>query len=184
MLIVRATPAGQPQLQIREVKPSDFDDMVETFFSFFPEAEADPSLGLALSRKHPTMEDERKWFSDTLRAIADGNGVLSVAEVDSHVVGWCDVHRTRPGSPLDHRGVLGICVRKEFRGRGIGTALMKETLEKCRGRFEVVELSVFASNPRALELYRRFGFTEFGYLPRAIKRSGIYIDERFMYLTL
>lgn len=169
---------------IRELKPSDFDDVVETFFSFFPEAEADPSLGLALSRKLPSLDDERKWFSETLRAIEIGDNVMTVAEVDSHVVGWCDVHRTRPGSPLDHRGVLGICVRKEFRGRGIGTSLMKETLEKCMDKFEIVELSVFASNPGAFELYKRFGFKEFGFLPGAIKRSGKYIDERFMYLTL
>jgi RimJ/RimL family protein N-acetyltransferase len=130
------------------------------------------------------MEDEQKWFADTLKAIEEGNTVMSVAEVDSHVVGSCDVRRTRPGSPLDHRGTLGICIRKGFRGRGIGTALLRETLEKCRGRFELVELRVLASNPRAFELYKRFGFTEFGFLPQAVKRSGMYIDERFMYLKV
>ena len=103
--------------------------------------------------------------------------------MDSHVVGWCDVRRATPGSPIDHRGVLGICIRKQFRSRGVGTALMREVLEKCRGKFEIVELSVLATNPRAFELYKRFGFEEIGVLPRAVKRSGIYIDERLMYLS-
>ena len=173
-----------PSMLIRELKEADFDDMVGAYFSFYPEIEADPLFGLLPSRQRPTVEDEHKWLSDTLRDIGAGNSVIRVAEVGSHVVGWCDVRRARPGSPIDHRGVLGICVRKEFRGRGVGTALMREVLGKCRGKFEIVELSVLASNPRAFELYKRFGFREIGVLPQAVKRSGVYIDERLMYLKL
>ena len=173
-----------PSMLIRELKEADFDDMVGAYFSFYPEIEADPLFGLLPSRQRPTVEDEHKWLSDTLRDIGAGNSVIRVAEVGSHVVGWCDVRRARPGSPIDHRGVLGICVRKEFRGRGVGTALMREVLGKCRGKFEIVELSVLASNPRAFELYKRFGFKEIGVLPEAVKRSGVYIDERLMYLKL
>lgn len=169
---------------IRDMKPSDFEDMVETFFSFFPEGDADPGFGLTLSRQKPTMADEHKWFSEILKEIEAGNVVVTVAEVDSHVVGWCDVRRIRPGGPLDHRGGLGICIRKAFRSRGIGTALMKETLAKCKGRFEVVELAVLATNSRAHELYKHFGFKEYGLLPGAIKRGDRYIDEYFMYLKV
>jgi RimJ/RimL family protein N-acetyltransferase len=171
-------------LLIRELRPTDFGDMAETFLSFFPEAEVDPSFGLVLPRQRPSMEDEGKWFTDTLRELEAGNAVITVAEVDSHVVGWCDVRRIGAGGPLDHRANLGICIRKEHRGQGIGTGLLREALAKCKGRFEVVELSVLASNPRAYELYRRFGFAEYGLLPRGIKRDGAYTDQRFMYLRL
>jgi len=171
-------------MTIRELRPADFDDVLETYLSFFPEAEADPSFGLLLFREQPTVENERKWFDDTLREVRDGNAVMRVAEVDSHVVGWCDVRRTRPGTPRDHRGLLGICVRNAFRGRGLGTALLGEVLQACRGRFEAVELSVLSTNPGAFELYTRFGFREVGVMPGAIKRAGVYIDERMMQLKL
>jgi hypothetical protein len=49
-------------LLVREIRPSDFDDIVETFYSFFPEAEADPSFGLMLFKERPSIDDERKWF--------------------------------------------------------------------------------------------------------------------------
>jgi GNAT superfamily N-acetyltransferase len=54
-----------------------------------------------------------------------------VALVEEKIVGWCDV------LPIDrptraHTGVLGIGVLAEFRGRGIGTALIRKTLEKAR----------------------------------------------------
>jgi RimJ/RimL family protein N-acetyltransferase len=164
--------------------PTDYEDLEETFFSFFPEAEADPGFGLSLHRQKPTMEEEREWFSGLLKDVEAGNVVMTVAEVDSHAVGNCIVRRVRPGSPLDHRGSLGISIRKQYRGKGIGTALLRETIERCRGKFEILELTVFATNPGARALYKRFGFTDYGHMPRAIKRAGIYIDEWFMYLKL
>jgi len=171
-------------LLIRELRPSDLDDFIETYFSFFPEAEADPSFGLTLTRKLPSLDDERKWFSDVLKDTEDGDIVNSAAEVDSKMVGWCVVRRTRPGSPLDHRGVLGLCVRKEFRGRGIGTALIEETIDKCRGKFESIELTARSNNLLAIKLYKRFGFKTYGELPRAVKRAGKYFDDVLMYLRL
>jgi ribosomal protein S18 acetylase RimI-like enzyme len=169
---------------IREVKPSDFDDVIETFFSFFPEIDADPSFGLVLRREQPSIADEHKWFSDALNGIKAGNLVLVVAEVDSKVVGWCDVGRKYPGRPVDHRGVLGICIKKEFRDKGVGKALMKEAIEKSRGKFESIELGVFSSNLRAIRLYEKFGFKKIGHIPNAIKRAGKYFDEEVMYLEL
>ena len=169
---------------IRDLRSSDFDDMVETFYSFWPEVEADPGFGLTLSRLKPSMEDEHKWFADTLKAIEEGNAVMTVAEVGSHMVGWCDVRRVAPGGPLDHRGALGICIKKEFRGQGLGTALLNETLTKCKGKFELVTLGVLASNPRAHALYERFGFKDYGLMPGSVKRAGTYIDTHLMYLKL
>jgi ribosomal protein S18 acetylase RimI-like enzyme len=171
-------------LLIREVRPSDFNDIVETFFSFFPEAEADPSFGLWLFKEKPSMDDEHKWFEDTLKGIAEGNIMMAVAEVDSRVVGWCDVRRLAPRTPVDHRGVLGICVKKEFRGRGIGEALIKGILERCRGKFEVIELTVLSGNSKAIRLYEKFGFEKYGVRRGALKRATKYFDEDLMDLRL
>lgn len=169
---------------IRELRPTDFDGVVETYFSFFPEAEADPSFGLPLFRQPPSLDDERKWFSGALKGIEAGNFVSSVAVVDSKVVGWCDVRRMAPGSPEDHRGTLGLVVRKEFRGRGIGAGLMKETIDRCRGKFEQIDLTVLANNAQAIKLYERFGFKRYGRLSSAVKRSGKYFDFELMFLSL
>jgi ribosomal protein S18 acetylase RimI-like enzyme len=171
-------------LLIRELKPSDFGDMVEVFFSFFPEAEADLSFGLLLYKEKPTVEDERKWFEGTLKGIAEGNVIMVMAEADSRVVGWCDVRRLAPKTPVDHRGVLGICVKKEFRGRGIGEALIGEVVERCKGKFEVIELTVLSGNEKAIMLYERFGFKKYGARRNAVKRAGRYFDEDLMDLKL
>jgi ribosomal protein S18 acetylase RimI-like enzyme len=57
--------------------------------------------------------------------------------------------------------VRELVIMPEFQGRGIGTALLGEALERARGRGVPVRLGTFHHN-RAAELYRRLGFREVG----------------------
>ena len=77
---------------------------------------------------------------------------------------------------------MHIGVDKDFRGEGIGEALMNavETEAKEIG-VKVIELQVFGENKPALNLYKKLGFTSFGVLPRSIDFRGKLIDEVYMY---
>lgn len=57
----------------------------------------------------------------------------------------------------DQTPELAIAVVPEARGKGIGTALLKQTLVMARSQFSAVCLSIRADNP-ALRLYERLGF--------------------------
>jgi RimJ/RimL family protein N-acetyltransferase len=61
---------------------------------------------------------------------------------------------------------------------------MRETIDKCRGKFESIELTVQTNNLQAIRLYKRFGFETYGRFPRAVKRAGRYFDDELMYLRL
>jgi predicted GNAT family N-acyltransferase len=74
-------------------------------------------------------------------------------------------------------------VIKEFRGKGIGTELMRRTLDKCRGKFDVVQLGVFAINP-AKKPYECFGFKSYGHDPYNVKRDDRYFEVELMFLKL
>jgi RimJ/RimL family protein N-acetyltransferase len=167
----------------RDVRPSDFESLSNNFFSFIDELKENPDLGLVLVKKKPTLSEELEWFSDFYKNVEQGKTIATVAETDSKVVGVCEVERMRPDSDVSHRGELGLAIVKEYRGQGIGTELMKHTLEKCRGKFEMIELSVFSIN-KAKKLYERFGFQTFGHNPHAIKRDGKYYEEDLMLLKL
>jgi ribosomal protein S18 acetylase RimI-like enzyme len=52
----------------------------------------------------------------------------------------------------------GILVKAEFRGQGIGTAILEKLQEEYAGRMELIELGVHDSNGRAKALYERMGF--------------------------
>jgi len=52
---------------------------------------------------------------------------------------------------------LGLAVLPEYRGRGIGTALLAQLIRDVKGVYENISLSVTEGNP-ALRLYQRLGF--------------------------
>jgi ribosomal protein S18 acetylase RimI-like enzyme len=57
----------------------------------------------------------------------------------------------------DETPELGIALLPEYRGKGIGTALLKHMLESARASYPAISLSVSPNNP-ALRLYERLGF--------------------------
>jgi putative acetyltransferase len=74
-----------------------------------------------------------------------------------------------------------MSVSKEWRGRGVGTALMAEALRWARNvGVQKVSLTVYPSNTRAIALYRRFGFVDEGRLSGQSRKSYGYEDEVIM----
>jgi GNAT superfamily N-acetyltransferase len=61
----------------------------------------------------------------------------------------------------DHVHVRELVVRPPFQRRGIGSAILRQTLERARVRGVPVRLETFHLN-QAAELYRRHGFRETG----------------------
>jgi ribosomal protein S18 acetylase RimI-like enzyme len=128
----------------------------------------------------PSLEESRRFVR---RNIREGYP-QHVALVEDKVVGWCDA------LPIDrptraHTGVLGIGVLAEFRRRGIGTALISETLKKARASgFTRIELSVRQGNASVIGLYERFGFVHEGVQRNAVRMDGKYENLICMALLL
>lgn len=130
---------------------------------------------------------ERQWLSfleapplaSTLafvRGNIEAGHAQFVALQDAQVVGWCDVSpKTRP--LFAHAGVLGMGVVENWRGRGIGSALIQATLAHAWSRgLTRIELMVHARNARARALYAKVGFQQEGILRDAIRVDGEYDD--------
>ena len=120
-----------------------------------------------------------------VRRVVAGAGVHLVAlEEGEAVVGWCDIARYEPEG-FRHAGRLGMGLLPHVRGRGLGHRLAAAALEHAGEQgFERVELEVFASNARAIALYRRLGFVQEGVKRRARKLDGAYDDDVLMALLL
>jgi putative acetyltransferase len=103
-----------------------------------------------------------------------------VAVADGKVVGFLGVER-EPGSATGHVASLGMGVASEWRGRGVGGALLAEAFRWARwAGVEKLALSVYPGNDRAVALYRGFGFVEEGRLVGHSKKSYGYEDEIVM----
>lgn len=109
------------------------------------------------------------------RAVSS-NSVLLIAEAGQTIIGILDFEGHRHPQER-HGGRLGMAVRREHRGRGVGTALV-ETLISWASQHGVtrLELEVFANNPRAIRLYERLGFRLEGCRVGAVIVAGEAID--------
>ena len=91
----------------------------------------------------------------------------------------------REGGKTAHKALLfGMYLRRGYRGRGVGDALMSRLIEEARGSVEIVTLTVMSDNAPAVALYQRWGFESYGTEPRAVKEDGLYFDEMLMSLRL
>ena len=108
-----------------------------------------------------------------------GNPQL-VADAAGEIVGWCDVRRDTVDS-YAHVGVLGMGLLPQWRGRGLGERLIRAALDAATAAgFEKVELSVYATNPRARRLYEKVGFVLEGTRVRGRKVDGVFDDVQMM----
>ncbi|MCI4363198.1 MAG: GNAT family N-acetyltransferase [Thermoplasmata archaeon] len=109
---------------------------------------------------------------------ADGRaGLYIVASVDGEIVGSADIERGRQ-TKNRHTASLGIAIRKDSRGLGLGLAMMRTLIAWARSvGIRKVTLGVFASNTPALALYRRLGFTEEGRLRGQVILRTKPVDE-------
>jgi len=91
-----------------------------------------------------------------------------VALVDGEIVGRLHVDEASFGY-----GEIGMMVADGRRGRGVGTALVAESIRRARTRgLHKLTLSVFPHNDAAIALYRKFGFVEEGRRRKQIRRAN------------
>jgi RimJ/RimL family protein N-acetyltransferase len=128
----------------------------------------------------PPLEDARTF---TLENIEKGNAHV-VALDGRTVVGWCDIVPSKREA-FRHCATLGMGLLAGYRGRGIGTRMLRAALDRAREQgLERVELEVFASNEQAIGLYRKMGFAVEGTRVRAALLRGEYFDVVGMALFL
>ncbi len=70
-------------------------------------------------------------------------------------------------------GEIGMAVAREWRGRGVGSALLTAGIDWARERgLHKLSLGVFAHNAAAIALYRKFGFVDEGRRVKQYRRSN------------
>ena len=114
------------------------------------------------------------------------NEIELLAEVDGVVAGLAGIDAIGGREKVRHRADFGISIDRQFWGLGIGRALLDACIDCARNAgYEQVELTVVAENERAIALYRKAGFVEFGRNPRGFKsrRTG-YQEVVYMRLEL
>ena len=126
-------------------------------------------------------EHEARSLVETERS---DNEVELVAVVDGKIVGSAGVAAVGSRRKVLHRARFGISILKEYWGMGIGRMLMESCIDCARrAGYTQLELDVVADNERAMSLYRRAGFKEYGRNPRGYRSASAGYQE-LVYMRL
>lgn len=153
-------------ISIRHTEPDDYEALHRIF-------SAPQAIWGTLQLPFPSLERWRKRLAEP------PEGLISlVASVDEDVVGSLGLH-TLPNQPRRrHVGYIGIAVRDDWHGQGVGTALLEAAIDLADNWLNLrrLELTVFTDNEPAIRLYRKFGFDTEGTLVDYVFRDGEYVD--------
>ena len=152
-----------------ELRPARDEDRLPLALVYAEVAEERDGIGA-----EPPVDVERRAASWTL------DGTI-VAVAGGEVIGSIHVDASGHGF-----GEIGMAIAREWRGRGVGSALMEAAIEWARERgLHKLSLGVFAHNAAGLALYRKYGFVEEGRRIKHYRRqSGELWDSIEMGLLL
>ena len=124
-----------------------------------------------------SVSEERRYLKAIRR---HAYAAVLVAEVDDRIVGRLSIGRdTHPAS--EHVADVGLMVAEGYRRRGIGRALLEQSVEWARDvGIHKLELHVFPHNEGAIALYEGFGFRREGYRKAHYRRGREFVDAILM----
>jgi GNAT superfamily N-acetyltransferase len=172
---VKIAKAKGPRLKVRGYRPEDRAGLDK--FAAHPMVIRGIGSGL--------FEGLYPWTPGTYQQMVDAGRVYPLVcedEATGEPVGILDLFR-QPADVMQHSMGLGMYVRPEYQGIGVGRMLMEsmKTLAK-RLHLAGVWLSVFEGNTPAKRLYEKAGFVECGRVPGWLQEG--YVSEVFMSLKL
>lgn len=150
-------PVPVPPL-IRHATPDDLDGIVEVYLgSARHHAALDPA-----AYRVPDVEAVRSRFAHELAHLS-GSELQLVAVLEGRVVGHADASPSLGGRPSmripSRTAQVGIAVIEEWRGHGLGTALLEVIEDWARETgLDALELDVATGNDGARRLYERMGY--------------------------
>jgi putative acetyltransferase len=152
-------------LTIRRAEPSDYEGMHKIFSG--PKV-----IWGTLQLPYPSVEMWRKRLAENSENVFE-----LVACVEGEIVGQVFL-QIFPRPRRKHVGQIGMSVRDDFQGQGVGTALMQAAVDMADHWLNVLrlELDVYTDNEPAVRLYKKFGFEIEGTLKKYAYRDGEYVD--------
>lgn len=164
------------KILIRSLTPEDYLEFNDFIASF--SKEKSPA-----NKNISTFKGDLSFVQSEFDKILQNEAIHLVALHNLKIVGGCRIQKNF--GPYSRIGSLGIAIRKGYRGEGIGTALLNEGINLSRRlELNIITLEVLSKNKRAINFYKKNGFTDYGFLPKGMFLSGRYFDVVYMFKNI
>ncbi|PAE40076.1 arsinothricin resistance N-acetyltransferase ArsN1 family A [Bacillus sp. 7884-1] len=133
--------------------------------------------------KIATLEEDQKdikymteWFNNHKERFA-----VIVIEDNDEIVGWASLNAYSNRSAYAGIADLSIYIRRDYRGKGVGSLLLKEIeCTAIKNDFNKIVLFTFPFNNLGQRLYKKYGYREVGVFKNQGKLDGRFVDVMIM----
>jgi ribosomal protein S18 acetylase RimI-like enzyme len=159
------------KIEIRAPKMSDLNSLLSMINSLVEER------AMITIQEKVTLEQKRAYLK---RIIKDKESIHLLLLINGEVMGKGEV--TKLKNIRSHIGELGISIKKEARGLGLGEKLSKELSGQAikKLKLKIIILDVHVRNRIAQSLYKKMGFKKIGIIKKGIRYYGKYEDYIIM----
>ncbi len=164
---------------IRQAKIDDAEKLLACIKTYIPQSNYIPKLEQEIKL---TIEQEKEWINSFL---TNEKSLLLVAEYENEIIGNIDLTGNQR-KIMEHTAVIGMGMLIEWRNSGLGTSLLKATIDWAKQNpiLELVWLQVYTENELGINLYRKMGFEENGIIKNFFKHEDKYFDNLTMTMNV
>ncbi len=162
------------EITIRPAEPEDSCEIIDTIRSN------------SIERSYVLMEQYGRNIAselDFIKTLDRLRNLLIVAATGVEVIGCLGGLQADAGKREETAGELhlGLHIREEYRGKGIGTQMLVYAVDWARERgFRKVKATIFTPNNRSIKLFSNAGFSEEGTRTHKIMIGNECVDKVVM----
>ncbi len=120
-----------------------------------------------------TVESREKWYDEH----SAYNRPLWVMKVKGEIIAWLSFSAFHSRSAYDRTAEISIYISPEYRSQGVGSIFMNRAIQECPSlNINNIVGLVFGHNEPSKALLKKFGFEQWGLLPRVAILDGIERD--------
>lgn len=167
------------EVRIRNAETYDAEKLLKTVKEYVNDSDYIPKL---FEEIKITVEQEEDWINSFIQK---ENSLLLIAEFEGRIIGNLDI-TGNSREIMQHTAVIGMGILTEWRNSGLGTELLKHSIQWAKENpiLELLWLQVYTENTLGLHLYRKMEFIENGIIKNYFKQNGKYYDNLTMSLPV
>lgn len=136
-----------------------------------------PSRMVTADLEPVTKKSKMPWFLDHSPSYRP----IWVFEDEDEICGWLSFQPFHSRAAYAKTAELSIYIAESYRGKKIGSKIMETALAACEELdINTLICLIFAHNEPSIGLMRKFGFEQWGYLPKVAELDGIERDLVYM----
>lgn len=157
------------EIQVRRTEPSDARSVKEIY-------ECPNAFRGTLQLPHPSLDLWEKRLTHVPEHVYSYVALYQGEVIGNLGLEVCVNPRRR------HVASLGMGVKDNFAGKGVGSALLQTAVDLCDNWINIkrLELTVYTDNEQAINLYKKFGFQIEGESAAFAFRDGKYVAAYHM----